>query len=151
MSQEPQFKEARPDMTKNVRWEPEQNYTIKEGQKVPANSVYLGNVIEGEYLEKKDKVGDNGSNLYMIKLKDGFVFEGVDYSGKVVGVWANQILDNRFESGDEGKPIGIWSQVRITFLGMKQSKKAGSRTYRDFRVEFAPPVMKEASGNEPQY
>ena len=157
MSQEPQFKEARPDMNKNIRWEEEQNYVVKDGQKVPANSVYLGNVITGEYLEKKEGVGDNGSNLYMIKLNEGSkdLVNGIDYSGKTVGLWGNEIFDDRFARGDEGKPIGIWSQVRITFLGMKQSNKNKSRQYRNFRVEFAaprPPEMREAgAGEEPQY
>lgn len=144
MSQEPQYQEARSAMSKTVRWEEEQNYVMKDGQKVPANSIFLGNVIEGEYIDKKEGLGDNNSNMYFIKLKD---------SGEEVGVWGNAILDDRFDKGDNNSPIGLFSRVRITCLGLKQSKKAGSRKYRDFRVEFAPPVMKEAkpAADQPQY
>ncbi len=146
MSEETKFQEARSEMSKTIRWEEEQTYTMKNGEKVPTNSVYLGNVIEGEYVDKKEGLGDNKSKMYFIKLKE---------TEEVVGVWGNAILDDRFEKGDHGQAIGLWSQVRITALGMKQSKKAGSRMYRDYRVEFAAPKpqqMKEASAaTQPQY
>ena len=79
--------------------------------------------------------------------------DGVDYSEKEVGVWGNDVLDDRFEKGDHGSAIGRFSLVRITCLGLKQSQKSSSRKYRNFRVEFAAPQLKEATpaADQPQY
>lgn len=139
MSQETEYKEARSGMAKTIRWQEQPS-----GEKQEQNSIYIGNVIEGEYVDKKEGLGDNKSTMYFIKMKDG----------TEVALWGNAIIDDRFKKGDNGKEIGLWSRVRITCLGFKQSKKSSSRTYRDFKVEFAPPIMKEAAipnANQPQY
>lgn len=115
-----------------VRWE-------QEGD--DSKSIFLGDVVQGEYLSKKTGVGINESNIYNIRLDDG----------QVVSVWGATVLDSCFEEGDSGKEIPVGSIVRITCLGKKQGKagpsKQAGKGYWAFDVQFAipSPVFKNVS------
>lgn len=118
------FKKAQRPLGISVRWE-------EEGD--DSKSVYLGDVVQGEYMSKKEDVGPNASTLYEVKLDDG----------KVVNVWGNIILDDCFASGNEGNEVPVGAIVRVTFLGIRQGKagpsKQDGKGYKMFQLEFAIP------------
>lgn len=116
MSQE--WKEAKEMLYPAVRWEAETDADTAE------KTVYLGEAVQGLYIDKKDGLGANNSTIYTIEVPN---------VGKV-GVWGSQVLDARM------KQIVIGSEVRITFLGLQKAKVAGRKPWRNFRVEFAKPV-----------
>lgn len=81
----------------------------------------------GVFLEKREHIGDNDSNVY--------VFEGED--NKTYGIWGNSILDSRL------KNIQVGEEVKIEYLGKKKSEKNPSRMYKDFDVWHRPAPMKK--------
>ncbi len=123
MAQE--WNEARESITPTLRWTPEPKNSDDK-------SVFMGEVIQGLYKNKKTGVGQNSSNIYEIQLPDG----------QLVGVWGSKLLDGRFEE------IEIGMEVRLTYLGRVQPKTPNGRPYDNFKVEYAKPVttMTEAQG-----
>lgn len=119
-----EFKKAARPMGISVRWE-------EDGD--DSKSVFLGEVVQGDYIEKKEGVGPNESNIYVVKLDDG----------REVSVWGTTLLDDCFEKGNEGEEIPVGAVVRITCLGKKQGKTGPSKQpgkgYWTFEVEFAIP------------
>lgn len=107
------FSEAKETLSQIIRW-------IAQPKNNEDKTIFLGEVIEGYYKDKKTDVGQNKSNLYEIVLKDG----------QLVAVWGSGLLDGKFEE----IPVGVL--VRITYLGIAQPKKAGGRQYQNFRVEY---------------
>ena len=73
--------------------------------------------IQGVLAEKKDNVGPNGSNLYILE----------DEEGKKTGVWGSAIIDTRLQNAE----VGI--EVRIEYLGLEKSPKT-KREYHNFKV-----------------
>jgi len=118
------FKKAQRPLGISVRWE-------EEGD--DSKSVYLGEVVQGEYLSKKEDVGPNNSTVYEIRLEDG----------RIVNVWGNIILDDCFNSGNDGDEVPLGAVVRVTFLGIRQGKTGPSKQigkgYKMFQLEFAVP------------
>ena len=86
-------------------------------QKTPMWDYKVTPVIEGLLEEVKTNVGRNGSNVYVIKKKDG----------EEIGVWGSTALDPKMEEVDLGNP------VKIEYMGMVTSEKSG-RTYKAFEV-----------------
>lgn len=76
-----------------------------------------GAFIKGRYIAKKENIGKNKSNVYVLETDDN----------KKVGVWGSTVIDSRFEG------IAIGKMVQIEYLGEAISKKSGS-TYKDFKV-----------------
>jgi hypothetical protein len=83
----------------------------------PAKDVPLkeGDAIEGRYVSKKENVGPNKSNVYVLEVGD-----------ESVGVWGNTVLDTKFGE------IAIGKMAGIEYLGQKQSKNG--KGYKDFFV-----------------
>lgn len=121
------FKEAREEFGKALRWE-------EKGD--DEKSLFLGNVIEGFYIEKKDNVGPNESTIHTIKLKD---------DGTLVSMWGSDLIDGKFAK----VPFG--SMVRVEHLGMAKPKTPQGRAYRNFKILFDENTrdMKEATNVQP--
>jgi len=113
-------------MSNFVRWTKEPvNDKEKEG------TIYIGDVVEGTLVDRKDNVGKNESTFFSIKTKE---------HGKV-NVWANIVLLEKFEEA------GIGSVVRVENLGIQKPKTATGREYRGFKLHFREAPMKEAGAS----
>jgi hypothetical protein len=77
----------------------------------------VGDSVQGRYVGKKENIGKNKSNVYVIEQQDG----------SKVGVWGSTVIDARFET------IAVGKMVAIEYVGEKTGKKSGS-TYKDFKV-----------------
>ena len=73
--------------------------------------------LVGVYMGVETDVGPNESNLYSFKKK----------GGKVIAVWGNTLLDNRFKNLVKGE------EVKIIYNGLVKSEKTG-REYHSFDV-----------------
>lgn len=113
-----QWQEAKEAMGSIIRWDEQAD----PGQE---QTIYIGNVVQGIFVGKKGNIGQNQSTLYEISLADG----------RLVSVWGSKLLDGKFDQIPQN------SEVRITYLGMQKAKTSGGRAYRNFKVEFAKPVM----------
>ena len=111
------MQEAREEFGKMLRWT-EQPDNADQGEK----TIYLGPTVQGFYVNKRENVGQNASNVYEIKLPNG----------ELVAMWGSQLLDGRFDK----VPLGC--EVRVTCLGRQQPKTPTGRPYMGFKVEFDP-------------
>lgn len=113
------FKEAKEQFGKMLRWE-------EQGD--DSKSVYLGDIIEGLYVGKKDSVGQNASTVYELRLKESFYKD--ENGSSVVSFWGSALLDGKF------KDIPMGSLIRLTYLGKVQPKTPTGRPYHSFKVEY---------------
>lgn len=113
------FNKAQETMGQSLRW-------TEQPKNADDKSIYLGPVVQGFYKSMKTEVGKNASNIYEFLLANG----------QVVGIWGSGLLDGKFESGNNGRPIPIGCEVRISYQGIKQPKTPAGRAYQDFLVEF---------------
>lgn len=81
----------------------------------------------GVFVEKREHIGPNDSNLYM--------FEN-EKDHKLWGVWGSAVLDTRF------KNLKVGEEVKIEYKGKTKSEKTG-RSFHDFDVWHAKPVMEK--------
>lgn len=81
----------------------------------------VGDTIQGLLTEKKENVGINNSNVYVIEL------EGQE---EPVSVWGSTVLDTKFQE------ITIGSEVKIEYLGLEKGK--GPKPYKNFKVLYKP-------------
>lgn len=84
--------------------------------------------IQGLYVAKKENVGENKSNIYVLNV-----------ANEKVGVWGSVVLDSRFEQ------IAIGSEVKIEYLGMVKPE-SGNRPYHNFKVYRRPAPFEEVQG-----
>jgi len=77
------------------------------------------NELEGTFVEVKNNVGPNESNIYHIKTDK-----------EEVAIWGNTVLDGRLKDFQKGQ------FVKIVYNGESTSEKTG-RTYKDFDVYTA--------------
>lgn len=84
-------------------------------------TVYLGPVVHGYYIGRKEGVGQNESSVYDVQLIG---------SGELVSFWGSDLLDGKFQE------IPLNCEVRVTCLGIQQPKKQGGRAYMGFKVEY---------------
>jgi hypothetical protein len=82
----------------------------------------------GVYKQKKEGVGANEANIYVLKTKDGDV-----------NVWGSTVLDSKFQD------IEIGCEVKIEPLGGVKSPKTG-REYLDFKVLYRTPEETKQDG-----
>jgi len=82
--------------------------------------------IQGIYKSKKEHVGENDSTVYTLSV-----------DGVLTDVWGSTILDIRLSKTEIGE------EVRITYLGQKDSEKRKGKTYHDFKVEHRKLPMTE--------
>jgi len=103
--------------------------------------VFLGKQVEGEYIELRENVGPNESRIYVVRI-----------AGQLYSVWGSLLLDEKFEKGDEGRPVPLGSTIRLTCLGKKYGKTGFSKTkgYWDYDLEFVPanPTFKKAGSDK---
>lgn len=81
----------------------------------------------GLYLGKEEGVGENASTM--------FSFE-VDHQN--MSVWGSTVLDGKM------KNVKVGEEVKITFLGLKDSPNRKGKQYKDFKVEHRAPSFEEA-------
>lgn len=113
-----EWNEAREEQLPSLRWEEQ----AKAGDN--GKTVYLGAVVQGIYIARKDDVGANKAKLYTIDVPE---------IGKVV-MWGSQVIDARMAQ------VPLNMEVRISFLGMQPPKIPGHRPWYNFKVEYAKPV-----------
>lgn len=124
------FQEAKESMSDIVRWVP-------NPKNAEDKSIYLGNVLTGYYVGKKEDVGQNNSTIYEFELSD----LGPNL-GRKVSIWGSALLDGRFEE------IPLNCMVRVTCLGSQQPKTPKGRAYMNFKVEFDKDSRRPANFNE---
>lgn len=88
--------------------------------------------IEGLYIEKREDVGPNNSNMYIIESAE----DHENYA-----VWGTTLLDRRFEK------INLNEEVRIIFKGMETSEKSG-REYKNFEVYARPAQFRDTEDDD---
>ena len=117
-------------MSESIVWD---EASVEQGK------IFLGHQFDGQYVEMKTEVGQNKSNLYMIKLSDG----------RLVSLWATAIIDDQFQRGNDYQPIPIGSMVRIVYKGQKPSSRGVGKFYHDVEVQFDDrPQFRSASDVE---
>jgi len=87
--------------------------------------------VQGVYLEKRENIGENESNMYMLK----------DAKRAIIGVWGTTVVDAKMQA------VEVGNEVRITPLGEKKSEKSG-RTYKDYDVEYRETPFKNVDDKE---
>lgn len=80
-----------------------------------------GDTIAGLYTQKKENVGVNNSNIYLVH---------VDGDDEATSVWGSTVLDTKFQE------IPVGSEVKIEYLGKVKSK--APQPYKDFKVLYKP-------------
>jgi len=93
----------------NPTWEYKEEYEKTKGNPEVA--------IEGVFIEKKEDIGPNHSNVYTFEREDG----------SLIDVWGSGVLDTRFKNLKPGM------EVRVVYLGKTKSEKTG-RSYHNFDV-----------------
>lgn len=73
--------------------------------------------VAGRYIDHKENVGKNHSNIYILQQPDG----------SEVAVWGSTVIDNNMNR------IQVGSEVRIVFLGLETNDKTG-RTFKNFDI-----------------
>lgn len=91
-----------------------------------------GDSIEGLYISKKENVGANSSNVYVLRTPEG----------ELVGVWGSTVIDAKFEN------IKVNTEVAIEFVGMKKPK-SGGKPYKDFFVGVGEVLDPAADDDQP--
>ena len=73
--------------------------------------------FEGVFVEKREGIGQNNSNLYIFEGKDNTQY----------GVWGSTILDARLSN------LSVGEEVVIFYLGIEASEKT-DREYNNYKV-----------------
>lgn len=94
-----------------------------EASNIPAWKPEEGDEVMGLYVEKREGIGPNNSNMYYLEKKDG----------EKIGVWGCAFLDNRFMN------IHLGEVVNIKYLGIEKNPKT-DRNYKNFDVFNADPA-----------
>ena len=76
-----------------------------------------GDSVQGKLVEIKTGIGENGSTIYVLEREDK----------TQISVWDSTVLATKM------KVVNLLDEVRIKYLGMKDSPKSG-RTYKDWEV-----------------
>jgi hypothetical protein len=81
-----------------------------------AHDFDLEPTLNGVYVEKREGVGSNNSNIYVIENKQNIR----------VGMWGSTVIDDRM------KKIDIGTEIKVEYIGKKKS--ANNRYVKQFRV-----------------
>lgn len=81
--------------------------------------------IEGRYISKREGVGPNSSNMYIVETGEGRV-----------GVWGSTVLDNKMSE------LRIGCTIKIEFAGLQTGKRGNK--YKDYRVFYKEEPYQEA-------
>lgn len=79
-----------------------------------------GDELAGVYVDKRENVGPNGSNVYVIQKEDGVLFS----------LWGSAVIDSNLPK----VPFG--SEVKLVYLGKTTNPKT-NRTFNNFNVFVA--------------
>lgn len=80
-----------------------------------------GDTITGLYTQKKENVGINNSNVYMVEQAG---------AEEATSVWGSTVLDTKFQE------IPVGSEVKIEYLGKEKGK--GPKPYNNYKVLYKP-------------
>ena len=116
--------EATEEFGKMLRWT-EQPKDAVQAEK----TVFIGTVVQGYYVAKRNGVGKNDSTVYEILLANGEKY----------AFWGSGLLDGKFND------IPKNCEVRVTCLGETQPKTPAGRPYMNFKVEFDKDSVKPAN------
>lgn len=116
--------EAKETFGKMLRWT-EQPKDEAQAEK----TIFIGAVVQGYYVGKRERVGQNDSNVYEILLANG----------EKVAFWGSDLLDGKFDL------IPANCEVRVSYLGIAQPKTPKGRAYQNFKVEFDKDSVKPAN------
>jgi hypothetical protein len=81
-----------------------------------------GDSIEGQYIDKRENVGPNGSNLYTLEQEDG----------TMRAVWGSTVIDDRMST------IKLGDMVKLVYVGKVPSKTPGRSPAKVFDVFRKP-------------
>src|SRR3990167_9165592 len=81
----------------------------------------------GLFIGKEENVGENNSNLYTFEVDQ-----------KNVSVWGSTVLDTRM------KNVKVGEEVKIVFLGLKDSPNRKGKQYKNFDVFHREPSFESA-------
>lgn len=109
------MQEAKEVFGKMLRWT-EQAKDAVQAEK----TTFMGTSVQGYYVNKREKVGANGSNVYELLLS----------TGERVSFWGSDLLNGKFDE------IPMNCEVRVEYLGIAQPKTPAGRAYANFRVMF---------------
>lgn len=125
-----QWQSAAGGESKIVRWQE------KVSEDVAAKTTYVGDTVQGIYIDKKTDIGKKKGTLYVIRTEE---------HGDLA-VWAQTVLKNAFE---EAPHPNFGDEVRIQFLG-KATTKDGEGEYNNYQVDYRTPEpkMKSATGEK---
>ena len=91
-----------------------------------------GDKIQGVWVRTEENVGENNSNIYVLRQEDG----------SEIGFWGSTILDDRMSRHKIGE------EVRVEYTGKKKSK-TGGREYHTFKTAFRMvPFVEEGEEEE---
>jgi|GEM_PF-4700520 len=76
-----------------------------------------GDSIQGMYVDKVEKYGSNGSNVYIL-----------DVEGERVGVWGSTVIDEHM------KDVPFETVVGIEYAGTFPSSKRAGKNYKKFLI-----------------
>ena len=111
---------------KALRWKEEPtNAKQKEA------TVFIGEKVEGVYVEKRTGLGENLSAMYMVKTEEH----------GLVGIWETAVLVDRFE------PVPVGSDIRLAISSWRTSKTG--KEYPDFDLDFRRPAMESSKKANP--
>lgn len=99
------WEKIEPKSTRAWNTKQDGEFTLKEGDE-----------LIGKYVNKKEEVGANSSNVYEIETDE-----------ETVSVWGSTVLDSRFAE------LTMGDIVKIVYKGEVKSEKTG-RNYRDYDV-----------------
>lgn len=95
----------------------------------PMHDFQQDKVLIGVFVEVRENIGENNSNIYVFEKKDG----------NRVGVWGSTVLDARL------KNLVVGEEVGIEYLG-KQKPKSGGKEYHNYNIYRRP--MKSVENND---
>ena len=72
-----------------------------------------GDSIQGIYIRKKENVGKNKANIYILNVDE-----------TMMSVWGSTVLDDKMDH------VSVMDEIRITFLGDDEDKG-----YHKYKVE----------------
>src|SRR3990167_7352487 len=79
-------------------------------------------ILKGIFIEKRENIGPNNSNMYIFENADG---------NERVAIWGNTLLDTRLKNCVAGQEVGL------EYMGIAKSEKTG-REYHNFKIFKRP-------------
>ena len=90
------------------------------GERYPEWEKKKGETLEGVFIEARQNIGPNNSNLYVVEQA----------GGEKINVWGDSILDNFFQHIAKG------SMVKVKYLGKEKSEKRKGAEYHNYALEY---------------